>query len=124
MNTFVENFEKFAELQKQGLEPVRDFTVFAIDAFEKVARKNYAFFGDVLEYTVAQARLPVDASEPKEMFERQVASSKAFAELVTDRANEYVELGKELKDQSTSLFEEDIVEPAKKAAKAATKKAA
>ena len=124
MTTFVENFEKFAELQKQGLEPVRDFTVFAVEAFEKVARKNYAFFGDVLEYTVAQARLPIDVSEPKELFERQVASGKAFAELLTTRANEYVELGKEFKETSSTLFEEEIVEPAKKAAEAATQKAA
>lgn len=124
MTTFAENFEKLTELQKQGLGPMRDFTVFGIDAFEKVARKNYAFFGDVLEYTIAQARLPLDVSEPKELFERQVASGKEFAELLTVRANEYVELGKELKDESSTLFEEDIVEPARKAAEAATPKAA
>ena len=124
MTSFVENFEKFSELQKQGLEPVRDFTVFAVEAFEKIARQNYALAGDVLDFAVSQAKLPVDIAEPKELFERQVASNKAFAELLTDRANEYVELGKNLKDQSTTLFEQDVVEPVKKAAKAATQKAA
>ena len=124
MTTFVENLEKLTDLQKQGLEPVRNYTVFAVDAFEKLVRKNYEFCGDVLEYAVAQAKLPIDVSEPKELFERQIASGKAFAELLTDRANEYVELGKEIKETSTSLFEEDIVEPAKKAARAATQKAA
>lgn len=124
MTTFTDNFEQFADLQKQGLAPVRNFTVFAVDAFEKLARQNYAFAGDVLEFAVAQAKLPVDVTEPKDLFERQVASSKAFAELLTDRANEYVELGKDLKETSASLFEKDIVEPAKKAAKAATQKAA
>lgn len=124
MTTFVENFEKLADLQKQGLEPVRNYTVFAVDAFEKLVRKNYEFCGDVLEYAVAQAKLPIDIAEPKELFERQIASGKAFAELLTDRANEYVELGKEIKETSTSLFEEDIVEPAKKAARAATQEAA
>ena len=124
MTSFVENFEKFSDLQKQGLEPIRDFTVFAVDAFEKLARKNYALAGDVLEFGLAQAKLPVDIAEPKELFERQVATGKAFAELLTVRANEYVELGKELKDTSTALFENDIVEPAKQAANAATQKAA
>ena len=124
MTSFVENFEKFSDLQKQGLEPIRDFTVFAVDAFEKMVRKNYALAGDVLEFGIAQAKLPVDVAEPKELFERQVASSKAFAELLTNRANEYVQHGKEFKDTSASLFENDIVEPAKKAAKAATRKAA
>lgn len=124
MTSFTDNFEQFADLQKQGLEPVRNFTVFAVDAFEKLARQNYAFAGDVLEFAVAQAKLPVNVTEPKDLFERQVASSKAFAELLTDRANEYVELGKDLKETSATLFEKDIVEPAKKAAKAATQKAA
>ena len=124
MTSFAENFEKIADLQKQGLEPVRNFTVFAVEAFEKIARQNYAFYGDVLEFTVAQAKLPVDVSEPKELIERQIASSKEFAELLTSRANQYVEIGKSIKDTSVSLFEKDIVEPAKKAAQAATKKAA
>ncbi|MDX1516013.1 MAG: phasin family protein [Woeseiaceae bacterium] len=124
MTTFVENFEKLSELQKQGLEPVRNFTVFAVDAFEKLARHNYAVAGDVLEYAVKQAKLPVDVAEPKELFERQVATGKAFAELLTVRANEYIELGKQFKDTSAALFEQDVVEPAKKAAEAATQKAA
>ena len=124
MTTFAENIEKITDLQKQGLEPVRNFTEFAVDAFEKIARKNYAFCGDVLDFYVAQAKLPVGVAEPKELFERQVASAREFAELMTDRANEYVELGKALNETSTSLFEKDVVEPAKKAAKAATQKAA
>ena len=124
MTTFAENFEKFSDLQKQGLEPFRHFTVFAVDAFEKYARQNYAFAGDILEFAVAQAKLPVDIAEPKALFEAQVASNKAFAELLSDRANQYVELGKSLKDTSTSLFEKDIIEPAKQAAEAAAKKAA
>ena len=124
MTTFVENFEQISDLQNKGLEPVRNFTAFAVDAFEKLARQNDAFYGDVVEFAVSQAKLPVDIAEPKELFERQVASGKAFAELLTDRANEYVELGKVLNDTSANLFEKDIVEPAKKAAKAATQKAA
>lgn len=124
MTSFAENFEKISDLQKQGLEPVRNFTVFAVEAFEKIARQNYAFFGDVLEFTVAQAKLPVEVTEPKELFERQVASSKEFAELLTSRANQYVELGNSFKDTSAKLFEKDIMEPVKSAAQAATKKAA
>lgn len=124
MTTFTENFEKLTDLQKQGLEPVRNFTAFAIDTFEKLARQNYAFCGDVLEFAVQQAKLPVDVTEPKELFERQVASTKAFAELLKERAEEYVELGKGLNDTSATLFEKNVVEPAKKAAKAATQKTA
>lgn len=121
MNTFNETFEKFAEMQKQGLEPVRQFSSMAVELFEQVARKNYAFYGDVLEFAVAQAKLPVDAGEPKALFEQQVASTKAFAELVAVRANEYVELGKSFQESAGDLIEQDFIKPA---AKAKTKKAA
>ena len=55
MNTFNETFEKLTEMQKQGLEPVRQFNSMAVELFEQIARKNYAFYGDVLEFAVAQA---------------------------------------------------------------------
>ena len=124
MTTFADNFEKMTELQKQGLEPVRNFAVFAIDAFEQVARKHYAVAGDVLEFAIGQARLPVNVAEPKELFERQMTSTREFVELLANRANEYVELGKMLNETSTTLFEKDIVEPAKKTAEAEAQKAA
>jgi Phasin protein len=124
MTTFAENFEKMAELQKQGFEPVRNFAEYYVEAFETVARKNYAVAGDILEFAVVQVKLPVNFAEPKEFFERQINSTREFAELMTNRVNEYVELGKELNEKTTALFEKDIVEPAKKAAKAATQKAA
>ena len=124
MTAFNETFEKLAALQKEGLEPVRQFNGIAVEAFEQLARKNYAFFGDVLEFAVSQAKLTVDVTEPKAVFEQQVASTKEFAELVTKRATEYVELGKSFQETTGDLIDKDIVEPIKKAAKASTKKAA
>lgn len=124
MTSFMDSFEKLNEFGKQGMEPVKHFTGAYVDAFEKIARKNYAFAGDVVDFAVQQARLPLEVAEPKELFERQIETSKAFAELLTARANEYVELSNDLKDATASLIDQDIVEPVKKAAKAATEKAA
>lgn len=126
MTSFVENFQNFSDLQKQGLEPVRDFTGFAIDAFEKVARQSYAVYGDLLDFALTQARLPLDVSDPKDYFDRQVSEGKAFVSLLTESANEFVTLGNSLRESSATLFEKDVVgpAPAKKATKAAPKKAA
>ncbi len=123
MTTFFDSFEKFGDLSKQGMEPMKHFTGAYVDAFEKLTRKNYAFAGDVVEFAVKQARLPLEVTEPKAFFEAQVEATKAFAELVTERANEYVELGNEFKDTTTTLINDDIVEPAKKAAEAVTQAA-
>ncbi|NQV86185.1 MAG: phasin family protein, partial [Woeseiaceae bacterium] len=100
------------------------FQGIAVEAFEQIARKNYAFFGDVLEFAVAQTKMTIDVSEPKAMFDQQVASTKEFAELVTKRATEYVELGKSLQETTSDLIDKDFVEPVKKAAGASAKKAA
>lgn len=124
MTAFNETYEKLAELQKEGLEPVRQFNGVAVEAFEQFARKNYAFFGDVLEFAVSQSKLAVNVKEPKNLFEQQVASTKEFAELVTKRAAEYVELGKSFQETTSDLIDKDFVEPVKKAAKASAKKAA
>jgi len=121
MTTFTENLEKLAELQKPALEPARQLFGATVEAFEQIARKNYALYGDVLEFAVSQAKLSVDVNEPKELFERQVASGKDFAELLSKRANEYVELGQEFQGTATNIFSKEFVEPVKKAA---TKKAA
>lgn len=112
MSVFSENIEAFTDFQKQGLEPVRQFTGIAVETFETLARKNYAFAGDVLEFAVSQARLPVDVSEPRELFERQVASSKEFTELLTTRASEYVELGKAFQEKASSLVNGPAARPA------------
>lgn len=120
MNPFADSFEKFADIQKQSFEPARKFTVAAVDAFESVARTNYAVIGDLLEYTVEQAKLPT-AVEPGEYFERQMAHTRAFAETMSKRANEYVELGKSLQATAeevinTDLFEKTAAPKRKKAA--------
>ncbi len=112
MSVFSENLEAFTDLQKQGMEPVRQFTGIAVETFETLARKNYALAGDVLEFAVSQAKLPVDVSEPKELFERQVASSKAFSELLTTRANEYVELGKAFQEKASGIVSAQATKPA------------
>lgn len=124
MISFTENLEKYADLQKLGLEPVRNVTEFTVETAEKVARKNYALYGDVLDYAFSLARLPLEVTEPKDLYERQVAAGKEFAALLAQRANEYVELGKELKDTSAALFEEDVVKPAEEVVEPVAKTAA
>ena len=124
MTTFFDSFEKFADLSRQGVEPVRHLSNAYVDAFEKITRKQYAFAGDMVEFAVSQARLPLEVSEPREFFERQIEATKAFAELCTARANEYVELGNELRENTASLIDKDFIEPVTEAAKAAAEQAA
>lgn len=124
MTAFTKNFEKLTDLQELGVESARNLSAFTIEAFEKVTRQNYALAGDIVEFAVEQAKLPVDVTAPEELIERQVATAKSFAERLTDRARGYFELGKEFNDASAALFASDLVAPVKKQAKAAKQKAA
>ena len=94
MNDFTENFDKIADFANQGLEPVRQFANTVVDAGEELARKNYALCGDMMEFALTQARLPLNVTDPKELVERQVEATKSFAELMNERATEYADMGK------------------------------
>lgn len=120
MTNLNESFEKFAEIQQQGLAPVRELTSVAFQTFEQLARKNYALAGDVLEFAVAQAKLPIDVSEPNKLFEAQVAHGKAFAEKLSTRASEYAELGQKFQEEAGEVIQKE----GKKVAKKATSKKA
>jgi hypothetical protein len=91
--------EQFAEMQKktlESLEPMKNMNSLAAEAFERIARKNYALMGDLVEYAVAQVKMPSADANLQEVYEKRVADTKAFAEKVSERAAEYVALAGEL----------------------------
>ena len=97
--------EQFAEMQKktlEGLEPMQNMSAVAAEAFERIARKNYELMGDLVDYAVKQVKTPVDPTKPQEAYEQHLAETKAFAEKVNTRANEYVELASELGELAKS----------------------
>lgn len=120
MNAFTETFEKLTNFGAEGFEPVREAAGVAVDSLEQLARTNYAVAGDVLEFAVETARLPLSVSEPREFFDRQMAATKAFSDVIAQRAGEYAELGKNVQTRFSQYAD---VEPAP-AAKASRKKRA
>ena len=111
MMKIAESFSKFAELQKQGLGPVRKISGVAVDAFEKAARQNFALYGDVLDFSVLQMKLPVEVGDPQELLQRQIESAKAFTSKIGARVTQYVELGKEFQQTASKIIDDDIVTP-------------
>ncbi len=126
MNAFTDNFAKLTNFDAEALEPVRQVAGVAINGFEKLARTNYAFAGDVIEFAVAQAKLPLHVGQPAQLVERQVENGKAFAGLVSERMNEYLALGKDIQESFASVIDTEVVEPVQKATrkKARSRKAA
>lgn len=97
--------EQFAEMQKktmESLEPMQNMNSLAAEAFERIARKNYDLMGDLVEYAVAQIKMPGNGANMQEVYEQRVAETRAFAEKVNARAAEYVELAGELGEKAQS----------------------
>lgn len=93
--------EQFAEMQKKTMEsltPMQNMNNVAAQAFERIARKNYDLMGDLVEYAVAQVKVPEGETDMQKVYESRVAETKAFADKVNARAAEYVELAGELGD--------------------------
>ena len=117
--------EQYAALQK-NLEPVQEMNSVAVQAFERIARKNYELMGDLVDFAVAQVQIPQGKATAQEVYEHQSAEAKAFAEKVNTRAAEYMELAGELGGMVSSAAEAaSAPKPAaKKVATASTSKPA
>ncbi|MFK7858577.1 MAG: phasin family protein [Granulosicoccus sp.] len=121
--------EQIAEMQKktmESLEPMQNMNNVAAQAFERIARKNYDLMGDLVEYAVAQVKLPEGEADVQKVYEQRVAETKAFADKVNERAAEYVALAGELGEMvsSSASAAADSSAPATKSKAPAAKKAA
>lgn len=103
MNDLSQKLDSITTLTTQGLQPVRKFAASVVDASEELARQNYAVAGDLMEFAVAQARLPLSVSDPKALIEAQVSEARAFADLMSERVAEYAELGKAFRQAAAAL---------------------
>ena len=92
VDTMNEQMKQIAELQQRNLEPMRAFGGLAVEAFEQMTRKHYEVVGDMIDFTVRQSGLPLKGESLDQTVSTQMAESKAFAELMNQRATEYAEL--------------------------------
>ena len=111
--------DQFAEMQKKTMEsfgPMQNMNTVAAEAFERIARKNYDLMGDLVEYAVAQVKMPSGEADVQQVYEQRVAETKAFADKVNARAAEYVALAGELGEMvstNTSTATQASANPAK-----------
>lgn len=115
--------EQYAEIQK-SMAPMQEMNSAAVQAFERIVRKNYELMGDLVDFAVAQVQIPQGKSTAQEIFERQSNEAKAFAEKVNLRATEYMELAGELGGMVSSAAESGAASPTPADAEASSKPAA
>ncbi len=94
-DTMNEQFKQMVELQTRSLEPMRAFATVATEAAEQVARQHYAVAGDVIDFAVKQANLPLNSENVSDVASAQMAEATSFSELMNNRAAEYADLAQQ-----------------------------
>ena len=92
MTTQNDTFASFIGFQKEALEPVRAANGFAVDAFERLSRQNYAVIGDYINFAVEQARLPTQTADYTQYLAKQMETARLFGDQLVRRSQEYMDI--------------------------------
>ncbi|MBV1870038.1 MAG: phasin family protein [Gammaproteobacteria bacterium] len=91
-----DSIKKMAEWQTQALEPSRKLGESAAQTYEKFMHLNYEVMGDVNTFSISQAHLLANATEPKAYFESLQTALSAYGDTLSERVSEYSDLTSEL----------------------------
>lgn len=96
-----EHAERLARANEQHTAQALAFSRAAARSFERLTRQNYAVVGDLLDFTIAQMRIPTAQADARAMVEAQAAQTRALADKTRSRVGEYVEIATELGQLAT-----------------------
>ena len=113
------DFNAFLDASKKAMAPAVRFSELSLAGFERIARQQYAFAGEVLEFSLQQMQLASTARDFNELTARQIELSTQFAERATQRSQDLIKLSSEHQAQLTKWFDQTVSESAKGAKKAA-----
>jgi phasin family protein len=113
------DFNAFMDAGKKAFAPAIKLNELSAAAFERIARQQYAFAGEVLEFSLQQLQLVSTVRDFNDLTSRQIELSTQFAERATQRSQDLIKLGTEHQAQLTKLFDQTVSESVKGAKKAA-----
>lgn len=113
------DFNAFLDAGKKAFAPAAKFNELSLAGFERIARQQFAFAGEVLEFSLQQLQLASQARDINDLTARQIELSTQFAEKATQRSQDLIKLSSEHQAQMTKLFDQTVSESAKVAKKAA-----
>ncbi|MGH8249101.1 MAG: phasin family protein [Steroidobacteraceae bacterium] len=113
------DFNAFLDAGKKAFAPAVKFNELSFASFERIARQQFAFAGEVLEYSLQQLQLATSARDINDLAARQIELSTQFAEKATQRSQDLMKLSTEHQAQMSKWFDQTVTETAKVAKKAA-----
>jgi phasin family protein len=113
------DFNAFIDASKKAFAPAMKFNELSLAGFERVARQQLAFAGEVLEFSLQQMQLATTAKDFNELTTRQIELSTQFAEKATQRSQDLIKFSSEQQAELTKWFDQTVSESTKAARKAA-----
>jgi len=113
------DFSAFVDASKKAFAPAAKFNELALQGFERVARQQFAFAGDLLEFSLRQLQLTTSAKDFNDLTARQFELTTQFAEKATQRSQDLVKLSTEHQAELSKWFDQTVTETSKTAKKAA-----
>jgi phasin family protein len=120
------DFNAFIDAGKKAWAPAVKLNELSLAGFERIARQQYAFAGEVLEFSLQQLQLASTVRDFNELTSRQIELSTQFAERATQRSQDLIKLSSEHQAQLTKWFDQAVSESAQTVSESAkgAKKAA
>jgi hypothetical protein len=113
------DFNAFVEASKKAFEPGLQFNSLAIQGFERIARQQYAFAGELLEIAIRQLQLPTQVKDYTDFAAKQVELTTELVEKTTQRSQDMVKFATEQQAELTKWFDKTAADYAAVAKKAA-----
>ncbi len=120
------DFNSFLDAGKKAFAPVVKFNELSVQSFERIARQQYAFAGEMLEFSLKQLQLTSTVRDINDLTARQIELSTQFAERATQRSQDLIKLSSEHQAQLSKWFDQTVTESAQTVSESAkgAKKAA
>jgi len=113
------DFHAFVDASRKAFAPAVKFNELTLQGFERVARQQLAFAGEVLDYSLQQWQLAGSARDFNDLAARQIELSTQFAERATQRSQDLIKLSSEHQAQLSKWFDQTVTESTQVAKKAA-----
>lgn len=109
----------FLDAGRKAFAPALKWHELSLQGFERIARQQYAFAGEVLEFSLQQLQLAGSARDINDLAARQFELSTQFAERATRQSQDLIKLTSEHQAQLTKWLDQTVTESTKSAKKAA-----
>jgi phasin family protein len=113
------DFNVFIDASKKAFAPALKFNELAVQGFERVARQQYAFAGEMLEIAIKQLQLPSQVKDVNELTAKQVELTTQLVEKTTQRSQDLVKLATEQQAELSKWYDKAAADYASVAKKAA-----